>query len=226
MNMAGFQSTVILPGLHNLLRELSPQALWMGRPGKMQIALTFDDGPHPADTPKLLDVLDRWKIRATFFQVGENAEKYPELTRVVSEKHLIGLHGYYHRPMLLGSYALQQELDYTRSMMASATGRSPGEFKYVRPPFGVYTPLSLARLGRWGFRPVMWSLVPLHWIQDFHHTIQQVNHKICDGTILILHEALGGPPVADLANAILPRLLQAGYQFVTIDQFWSDLFNK
>jgi peptidoglycan/xylan/chitin deacetylase (PgdA/CDA1 family) len=220
-SIIGIQSAEVLPGLHRMLRRISPEALWMGNPNTRQIALTFDDGPHPEDTMRLLDILDHWQVPGTFFQVGERVERYPEQTRAVAAAgHQIALHGYWHRPFLHASKKLHDELSRTQSAISSLTGRPRSEIRDVRPPKGLYTPEVLSSLNKWGFRTVMWTLVPMHWMHGAHWTIRHVTQHIRGGTILVLHEGLGGPPVGELTQKILSDLVPRGYEWVSIDQLW------
>jgi peptidoglycan/xylan/chitin deacetylase (PgdA/CDA1 family) len=206
----------------HLLRRGSPGALWAGRPSAPLVALTFDDGPDPRDTPRLLEVLARHQVTATFFQIGERVERWPDLSRqVAAAGHQLALHGYRHRPFPLEApEALRGQLAYTRRMLAQISGRPADTLRDVRPPYGVYTPATLAGLLAWGYRPVMWSVVPFHWMQPAEPTITQATRMVRRGSLLVLHESLGGPPVADLTDAIVTRLAAAGYGFVSVDQMW------
>jgi peptidoglycan/xylan/chitin deacetylase (PgdA/CDA1 family) len=111
--------------LHVLLRRHFPQALWNGPGDHRAIALTFDDGPHPQDTPRLLELLARQQVRATFFQVGKQVAEYPDLVRQVAEAgHQIGMHGYRHRAFPLESAAiLRGHLAHTQFLIAQACQR-------------------------------------------------------------------------------------------------------
>jgi peptidoglycan/xylan/chitin deacetylase (PgdA/CDA1 family) len=211
--------------LHDGLRHYFPTALWSGNPTRREIALTFDDGPHAQDTPALLALLAEYEVRATFMQVGVNAAAAPELSRAVAAAgHQIGLHGYEHHSFLLKSdEKLRGELARAQQVLADATGREPGDFNVVRPPFGHFTPAILATLIDAGYLPVMWSLVPFHWLQGADATVKQVLEGVHNGTILVLHESLAGPAVADLTTAILPHLIADGYRFVTIHEMQANL---
>src|SRR5688572_26509588 len=90
--------------LDKTLRASFPKALWQGNPQRREIALTFDDGPHPSATPDLLALLDLYQVRATFFHVGQHAAGAPHLVQqVLAAGHQIGLHGYKHHSFLLKS---------------------------------------------------------------------------------------------------------------------------
>ena len=211
-----------LTNLHNLLRHRFPAALWSGHPDRREIALTFDDGPHAVDTPQLLAVLARYDLPATFFQIGSRVASAPELTRTIAAAgHQVGIHGYWHRSFVVERRrVLRSQLSQTQELLAQVTGREPTAIRDVRPPFGQFTPATLQALAEWGYRPVMWSVVPFHWLQSADATVQEVLRDVENGSILVLHEGLGGPPVIELVQTLLPALIAAGYRFITVDEMW------
>jgi peptidoglycan/xylan/chitin deacetylase (PgdA/CDA1 family) len=169
-----------------------------------------------------LEVLARQQITATFFHLGEHVERWPQGVRAVAALgHQVAVHGYRHRPFPLEApAALRGQLAYTRQLLASLSGRDVTAIRDVRPPYGLYTPSTLAALAAWGYRAVMWSVVPFHWVQPAHPTIDQTTSLMRSGSVLVLHEGLGGPPVAQLTDVIVTRLKAAGYQFVNVEQMW------
>jgi peptidoglycan/xylan/chitin deacetylase (PgdA/CDA1 family) len=186
------------------------------------VALTFDDGPDPRDTPQLLEVLARQQVTATFFQLGQRAEQSPALVSAVAAAgHQLALHGYRHRPFPLEApLALRAQLAYTQRLLVALSGQESAVIRDVRPPYGLCTPAGLRALAAWGYRPVMWSVAPFHWQQPPSATIAQATHLVRPGSVLVLHESLGGPAVADLTDVILTWLKAAGFQFVSVDQMW------
>lgn len=209
--------------LHRPLRTLFPAALWRGDPARREIALTFDDGPDASSTPLLVARLAQLGVTATFFLVGERAAQAPELVRCVMRAgHQVGLHGYDHGSFLGKSTTrVLDELAATQALLAEAGGCDPATLRAVRPPFGHFTPAQLGALLAAGYRPTMWTLVPLHWLQPAQATLHQVLTQTRGGDLLVLHEALPGPPVTDLVAAIVPQLLARGYRFVTVEEMWA-----
>ena len=214
--------------LHSRLRHRFPNAFWQGDPERREIALTFDDGPYTRDTPALLALLDGLGVGASFFHVGVRAAAEPALARQVADAgHQIGLHGYEHQSFLLKrEEMLLEELARAQDILAQATGREPAAFSAVRPPFGHFTPPILNALIAAGYLPTMWTLVPFHWLQPAETTVRQVLNGVANGSILVLHETLPGPAVLDLAAAVLPLLIDAGYTFVTVQELWTNSQQK
>lgn len=209
-----------MTSVHNRLESWFPNALWHGNRERREIALTFDDGPVADATPELLELLDRLRITATFFHIGQRAAKAPQLVQqVAAAGHQIGLHGYTHRSFLiLNGATLRRELAHAQSVVASASGQPPETFTSVRPPFGHFSPAILNTLIASGYLPSMWSVVPFHWLQPASISERQIVEGVRNGTILVLHEGLRGPAVADLAKVVLPQLIDNGYRFVTINE--------
>jgi peptidoglycan/xylan/chitin deacetylase (PgdA/CDA1 family) len=160
---------------------------------------------------------------ATFFWLGERVQAMPELAcAAYAAGHQIAIHGYLHQAFpLLSAQTLRQALDRTRDLIADATGQNPALICDVRPPYGLFTPHTLALLSQWQYRPVMWTVVPGHWLQPAAETVRQALTQTRAGTILVLHEGQRrGPPIATLTDTLLTHLRTADWQFVTIDQLW------
>jgi peptidoglycan/xylan/chitin deacetylase (PgdA/CDA1 family) len=215
----------VLPYLHRILHPLFPGCLWQGNPDRRDIALTFDDGPHPDYTPPLLEVLAEYQVTASFFWLGVCVERAPSVAQAVYEQgHWLGLHGYTHRsfPTMTGD-ALVQSLGRTRDAIASACGPDLGQLRDVRPPNGVFTPQTLSLLRAEGYRPVMWSVVPVDWVCPGVEVVaQRVRQQTCNGSIVVLHDGpCGGQDVAQTTRQTVSQLLEQGYRFVSIDELWA-----
>ncbi len=206
------------------LERLYPGVLWYGDPALRHVALSYDDGPDRRDTPRLLDVLARHNAVATFSWLGERASAHPDLvTEVAQAGHHIMLHGQRHRSFLLEQpHLLRQSLHQARLNIAAAAGRPLETMVYVRPPFGHISPRIVRALRRWGYRPVMGSVVPAHWLQPASFTIRQLGTHIENGSLIVLHESLGGPPVDALTDEILKHVVDRGLSLISIDQLWAE----
>ena len=188
-----------------------PTLYHQGAGGPHQVALTFDDGPDPKWTPKILDILKAENVKAAFFLVGANAEKYPDLVRrIVAEGHEIGNHTYYH-PNLAECWPehIRLELNATQLLLETITGRSTTLF---RPPYLAdtspskiteLTPLQLAQ--ELGYLVVLENIDPQDWARPGADVIlQRVKQQRRDGSIILLHDAGG-----DRAQTVeaLPQIL-------------------
>ncbi|MGI5142153.1 MULTISPECIES: polysaccharide deacetylase family protein [unclassified Streptomyces] len=149
-----------LPGLR---RRCFPRLAGVGRPG--HIALTFDDGPDPASTPRFLDALDGLGVRATFFVLGYAVARYPALTRQTLERgHELAVHGWTHdRPWLPSPGRDTADLLRAVHAVRAITGSAP---RWYRPPYGILTSGRWAAARRAGLEPVLWTAWGRDWTAD------------------------------------------------------------
>lgn len=197
------------------------------------LALTFDDGPNPAVTPKLLDLLDRYQAKATFFVIGRFVRECPALTReVASRGHLIGNHTQTHPNLFWrGPQAIQKELHACQEAIFDATGKRA---EFFRPPYGFRNPWVVARARECGMQTVMWTLIPKDWKAQSAEWLSvrmqpvaahaRASSKRPRGDVICLHDgahrALGGNRAHTLAalEYWLPRWRDFGLKFVTISE--------
>ncbi|MEM9137727.1 MAG: polysaccharide deacetylase family protein [Cyanobacteria bacterium P01_F01_bin.42] len=219
----------LIPYLYRFLRRRQPDCLWEGDRTLPQVALTFDDGPHPIYTPPLLRVLEQYSVKATFFWLGSWVERYPEIARAVYEQgHWIGLHGHVHRPFIGQSpTSIHTSLKHTQEAISRACDRPAAAFVDVRPPYGICSSRTVKRLRSWGYRPVMWSMVPVDWTEPGIALItQRVLNATVSGDIIVLHDgSSGGKDVANVTAAILPKLQADDLAFITVEQMWTQSFS-
>ncbi len=202
-----------------------------------QFALTFDDGPNPSITPRLLDLLDRRHVRATFFLIGKFVRACPELAREVAARgHCIGNHTETHPNLFWLSRArLREELSNCQQAIGETLGQAP---RWMRPPYGIRSAFLNGLVREMKLRGVvMWTLIPGDWrekpaewlIQRMRPIAQHAEHmgrggKNRGGDILVLHDgshhALNGDRRRTLTalEYWLPRWKDAGLEFVTMDQ--------
>lgn len=188
------------------------------------IALTFDDGPNPAVTPELLDLLDRHSVRATFFLIGAHVRACPELAREISGRgHAIGNHTHTHPALpLLSARRISEELARCDDAIVSATGQSP---RWMRPPYGFRSPLLHGIVAqRKGAGVVMWSRLARDWKPQATEPIVQRLRRVRGGDIVLLHDGDHRAPGGDRRHTVealanwIPRWRDAGLHMVTLDE--------
>lgn len=207
-------------------RELQPVGRFVerGSDDVPEIALTFDDGPHPAYTPQVLDILGRYDITASFFCVGLNVQAHPELVaRTAGEGHLVGNHTWSH-PYLpdLSRDQLMRQVDATNEALTKATGTGS---TLVRPPYGVRTSDVLTWLAERDMTTVFWNSDIGDWgLPGADAIVSAAVERTTNGSVLLLHDAGGDrSQTVEALPRILEGLLGRGFQFVTIDELapWS-----
>lgn len=182
-----------------------------------RIALTFDDGPDPRYTEKLLDGLKERGVKATFFITGANAAKYPDIVkRIQEEGHLIGNHTYHHVQLTSANgEQFRNEIISTNEVIREITGE---DTEYIRPPYGSWNKKYEEELNMF---PVLWSIDPRDWCSDDTACIvQNTIGKIKEGDIILLHDQY--PSSVSAALEIVDRLQQEGYVFVTVEELLLD----
>ena len=210
----------LLHRFHRAMQRRYPNVLFFGNLSLPEIALTFDDGPHPRDTPQVLDMLARHDVRATFFLIGQNIERYPQLVkRIYDGGHQLALHCYRHIPFPLeNASTLKGQLDRSRKAIADICNIPPESIRHIRPPYGFFTAKTLSLLNKWGYQLVLWNNMPLHFVQPVSWTIKQIEEHITPGSVIVLHDGKGhGVKVALIIDTIIPRLKQQGYSFIKVE---------
>jgi len=182
------------------------------------IAFTFDDGPHPVYTPRLMDIFEAVSGRATFFMMGKQIELYPETALDVHvRQHEIGNHSYSH-PYLtrISPEECERELADTDDLIAKVTGVRPA---VMRPPYLDYNPEVHAITAKWGY-PVIGALngEARDWeMPGVEHILDSTRKQIGGGSILLFHDGFGDRSQTIEAVRILTReLTEEGYRLVTV----------
>lgn len=181
------------------------------------VYLTFDDGPHPTATPRILEILERHNITATFFLVGEHVLQFPTIAKnIVAERHCVGNHSHSHVNVLLHSKeVIRHEIMIANDAIAQTTGVIPTLF---RPPYGYYDFRTLRIVQSLGMRLVHWSIDT----RDFQDgtdldRISKCTGKVEHGSILLLHD---NESVADKVGRMLPTLIEGlksrGFTFASL----------
>ena len=184
-----------------------------------KIALTFDDGPHPVYTAQILDLLAEYNIKATFFLVGDNVQKYPNLVlREENEGHELGNHTLTHPKIAkLTTQALQLEILKNERVIYELTDERT---KLFRPPEGLCTQRISNLASSLDYTIILWNIDTLDWAHNkSEEIISLVTNKIQPGDILLFHDYIvGESPTIDALKIIIPSLLKEGYQFVTVSE--------
>jgi peptidoglycan/xylan/chitin deacetylase (PgdA/CDA1 family) len=174
------------------------------------VALTFDDGPDPRWTPRILDILAEYRSRATFFMLVQNARRFPELVhRVVAEGHEVALHGIDHR-RLAGSSRRSTRL-LLEPAAAELAEISGVPIKYFRPPFGAQTVGTFLGERDAGLETVMWDVDSFDWRElDEVKVASGVVDRAEPGTIVLLHDTLADDPECAFDRATTVQLIVDG----------------
>ncbi|MBQ3665667.1 MAG: polysaccharide deacetylase family protein [Lachnospiraceae bacterium] len=181
--------------------------------GKKRVALTFDDGPHPVYTLKLLEGLKQRGVKATFFVIGLNVKEYPEVVKQMSDEgHIIGNHTYSHVQLsCISESKASEEISMTNALIEEYTGK---KVQYIRPPYGSL-PKSLQR--ETDLIPVLWTVDPRDWsVLNTDAVVKHILSHVKDGDIILLHDIF--ETSVDAALIIVDQLTKEGYEFVTVDE--------
>ncbi len=213
-------------------QSMAPTGQWYGRTfacgaaGQKQIALTYDDGPNDPHTLKLLEVLAKHDVKATFFMIGRFVRERPEIARsVAAAGHVIGNHTFTH-PLLIFQSAEQtrEELLGCRKALQDAIGEHSNLF---RPPFGGRRPATLRIARALSLEPVMWNITGYDWNAPPSSVIERkVSRRIREGggDVILFHDGGHQEMGADRAQTVVAtgnlvrQYKDQGYQFVTIPQ--------
>lgn len=217
-------AAVVLVGMLERRAPVFGRIFWRGRSDRRDVALTFDDGPNEPYTSQVLDILSACGVKATFFVIGENAERLPgTVQRAAREGHEIGNHAYGHGVLpLKGPRAIRDQIARTSSLIERLTGTRPASF---RAPHGWRNPWVAFAARRERIRPVAWTLGV--WDTDRPGAdviVQRTFSGMRNGCVLLLHDGRGTERGADASQlvdalpAIIHGLRERGYRFLTLSE--------
>lgn len=179
--------------------------------GIKKVALTFDDGPHPKVTMQILETLNKYDAKATFFMLGNMVEKYPEIAKKVQEAgHELGNHTWNHHDLTkLGVEKVQNEIDKTSAIIENVTGHKVTEF---RPPYGAVNKTVRSQTN---LPVILWNVDTLDWKdRDPNQLLANVKSATKDGSTILMHDI--HQSTADGLDAVLAYLQSEGYTFVKV----------
>jgi peptidoglycan/xylan/chitin deacetylase (PgdA/CDA1 family) len=206
----GRSSTVLAP------------SVWRGNPARKAVALTFDDGPSEG-TGQILEILARYNVPATFFQVGANVDRLPEAARAVAQAgHPIGNHSYSHPWFCFRTPGfMRRDIERAQAAIERHTGVRP---EWFRAPYGVRWVGMGAAQRRLGLAGVMWTVIGYDWSLKADAVVARIASRVARGAILCLHdgrELRVRPDIGVTVEAVrrlIPLLLDRGYQFETVSR--------
>jgi len=236
--LIGIPAAAGLAGAATALGAAHPQSQMFGTTicrtaSPRQLAITFDDGPNPLITPKLLDLLDQFQARATFFVIGRFVRECGALTKEIAERgHLLANHTATHPNLFwLGPNAVRDELERCQDALCDATG---SHARFFRPPYGFRNPWVVSTARDLGMQTVLWTLLPGDWRANSSEWLAERMLPIAEhaerasgrrtGDVICLHDgthrALGGDRNHTLSalEYWLPRWRDLGLKFVTISE--------
>jgi peptidoglycan-N-acetylglucosamine deacetylase len=211
-------------------QSMAPTGQWYGRTftglahGAKQIALTYDDGPNDPHTLRLLEVLAKYEVHATFFAVGKYVQQRPDIIReVIKAGHVVGNHTFTHPLLTFRSESeIRRELSTCRDALQDAIGVPSSLF---RPPFGGRRPAVFRILRELGLQPVMWNVTGYDWNAPPALVIEEkVRMQVRGGDVILLHDGGHKQMGADRSQTVIAtdhliaRYKADGYEFVTISQ--------
>lgn len=178
-------------------------------------AITFDDGPHAENTPRLLKILKERNVPATFFVVGQCVAEYPSIAKlVVDEGHEIASHSWSHPQLTrMNEGSVTDQLQRTHDVIKQTTGVAPTLF---RPPYGAFSTNQRAWAHhRWGYRTILWDVDTLDWkTRSAEKTKSSIINDTRPGSIILCHDI--HKPTVDAIAPALDALLARGFKFVTV----------
>jgi len=193
------------------------RALCRGKKSEKVLAVTFDDGPDEIITLKVLAILEKYNIPATFFIIGKKAEKQVDMIQqIITKGHLIGLHSYGHAFFfdLYRRGKMEQDLLMAEEIMMKATGKKPLLF---RPPYGVTNPILAKVLKKLGYNVIGWSVRSMDTtINDAGRVARRIIARIHPGAIIQMHDTRGITP--EVLEKVIITAKDEGYRFAGLDE--------
>jgi peptidoglycan-N-acetylglucosamine deacetylase len=228
--LIGLTATAAAAASAAAYQSMAPTGKWFGQTfaagvrGSKQIALTYDDGPNDPHTLKLLEVLAKHGVQATFFMIGRYVQQRPDIARAVAQAgHVIGNHTFTHPLLIFESAArTRSQLVDCRQALNDAIGKHSNLF---RPPFGGRRPATIRIARDLGLQTAMWNVTGYDWNAPPAEVIEKkIARQMCGGDVILLHDGGHRALGADRAQTVIAtdNLIQRykgeGYEFVTVEE--------
>ncbi|MGI6551061.1 MAG: polysaccharide deacetylase family protein [Syntrophomonadales bacterium] len=201
------------------IAEQYPEQVYCSGPGdEKMVCLTFDDGPDAEITPRVLDTLRDYNVKASFFFKGNRVKKYRSVVkRAFNDGHLVLSHAYSHQELdKMSPHDIDLEIIAAQESIAKVTGREPA---IIRPPFGAVNDDVINEFAKYGNRLVLWSIDTLDWShKDRNHIARNVLDNVRNGDIILMHSDEDKGETAAALPIIIEGLQERGYQIVTLDK--------
>lgn len=201
---------------YNIRSGIYLRTFYRKRTQEKIVALTFDDGPDEAQTPRVLDVLQAHQATASFFCIGRKVKGNEALLRrMVTEGHLIGNHSHSHANLfpLFSLRKMKQDLATCTQALEAATSQP---IKYFRPPFGVTNPTIARAIRQAGYTPIGWNIRSLDTCTASPaKVVKRIERQLQPGSVILLHDRM--PHCAEIVTLLLELLRKKGYTIVRLD---------
>jgi peptidoglycan-N-acetylglucosamine deacetylase len=228
--LIGLTTTAAAAASTAAYQSISPTGQWFGQTfaaglrGSKQLALTYDDGPNDPHTLKLLDVLAKHNVRATFFMIGRHVQQRPEIARAVAQAgHVVGNHTFTHPLLIFESEAqTRTQLVDCHQALEETIGKHSNLF---RPPFGGRRPATIRIARKLGMQMVMWNVTGYDWTAPPAAVIEKkVARQMRGGDVILLHDGSHRAFGVDRAQTVIAtgnlirRYCDQGHEFVTVEE--------
>lgn len=213
-------SLILIYGAASISSQLFLRASCRGDKTSGKLAITFDDGPHGQRSLEILDLLQKQSCRASFFIIGNKAERSPEIVvKMKKEGHLVGNHSYSHSsffPFYRRS-RISKELERTNRILEAA---GSGPIRFFRPPFGVTNPNIARGLNTSGLEVAGWSIRSFDTRnQPAEKVVGKIIKRMGGGEVILLHES--SDHILEILEQLLPAIKAAGLECVRLDEMFA-----
>ncbi len=210
-------------GVFNIRSQFIGKTYWRGNRNEKKIALTFDDGPYEPYTSQILEILKKYNVRATFFLIGKNIERYPKtVKRILEREHEIGNHTYIHRRFFYTLFpAIREDINRCQELIKDITGVNTSLF---RQPLGFRNPSIVKMVEDLNMHMIGWTFRTYDGTdQNPERIIKRALDNVKNGAIIVMHDGCdkeGGKKdgTVEALPTILEKLINEGYKFVTVSE--------